>query len=243
MIRKFQLAALVAAAFFLSTVAAAQKRDPSAWMHEIGPVAGIYGFFGAESGADAFYGLDYSHSYWNGLGFRTGFRYMLECCNVGDVVSVPLAFSWRSRLRTEPERLAGGVAGLSPYGFHDTPSAGTVLGAFLLNLFSRFEVYAGVTPGYVFGKSNIYRHEFRGGYVEEGVRLDRPFTLSVDAGIALSYRIWRFNLRLAPAVHYNLTDNYHLWSAEHSDADRIDRHSDKSIPWAASLDFGLLWLF
>ena len=221
MIRKFQLAALVAAAFFLSTAAAAQKRDPSAWMHEIGPVAGIYGFFGAESGADAFYGLDYSHSYWNGLGFRTGFRYMLECCNVGDVVSVPL----------------------SPYGFHDTPSAGTVLGAFLLNLFSRFEVYAGVTPGYVFGKSNIYRHEFRGGYVEEGVRLDRPFTLSVDAGIALSYRIWRFNLRLAPAVHYNLTDNYHLWSAEHSDADRIDRHSDKSIRWAASLDFGLLWLF
>ena len=155
MIRKLQLAALVAVAFFLSTAAAAQKRDPSAWMHEIGPVAGIYGFFGAESGADAFYGLDYSHSYWNGLGFRTGFRYMLECCNVGDVVSVPLAFSWRSRLRTEPERLAGGVAGLSPYGFHDTPSAGTVLGAFLLNLFSRFEVYAGVTPGYVFGKSNV----------------------------------------------------------------------------------------
>ena len=54
MIRKFQLAALVAAAFFLSTAAAAQKRDPSAWMHEIGPVAGFYGFFGAESGADAY---------------------------------------------------------------------------------------------------------------------------------------------------------------------------------------------
>lgn len=243
---KMKVAVLLAAAFFFATAVHAQQREPSAWMNEIGPVIGIRGMFGANEGAEACYGLDYAHYHWNGLGFRTGVRYMPEYSNIDNAVWVPLAFSWRTHLRTKEERLQSGVSSLFPYSYgFDSPDFMTVVGAFLLNLFSRFELFAGVTPGYVFGQSEIYRREFRDsdGYEEEGIRVDHPFSLSLDAGFALSYRIWRFNLRVAPSVHYNLTDNYHLWYSLQSESQHIARHSDKALPWSASLDFGLLWQF
>ena len=206
--KRSKRAALIVAALFCITAAGAQRKDPTAWMDELGPVAGIRGRFGSGSGADACYGMDSGHYHWNGLGFRTGIRYMPEYGDIDNAVYVPLAFSWRSRLRTGQERLSAGVSGLSPY-VYDTPSFMTAAGAFLLNLFSRFELFAGLTPGYVFGMGDA--------------RPEHPFGVSADAGFALSYRIWRFNIRMAPSIHYSLTD--------------------RDFPWSASLDFGLLYLF
>ena len=34
------------------------------------------------------------------------------------------------------------------------------------------------------------------------------FSLSIDAGMCLNYSIWRFDIKLIPAFHYSLTDNY-----------------------------------
>lgn len=81
-----------------------------------------------------------------------------------------------------------------------------------MSLFSDMEFFAGLTPGYVAGSSNIpsmsawgdswqYRAET---WTEKGT----SFSLSLDAGLCLNYSMWRFDIKLIPAFHYCLTDNY-----------------------------------
>lgn len=34
------------------------------------------------------------------------------------------------------------------------------------------------------------------------------FTLSADAGFDVIFRFWRFDIKVMPAFHYNITNNY-----------------------------------
>lgn len=244
----FMLAVSVLAS--AQTVVPLQRKDsswdPSLLMREAGVSAGIQGILRSDRGAEAVFGVDFGRYYRNGMGWRTGLRYAGEYCDIDRFAAVPVAFAWRSRLRSPGEALVRGAEGLSSYRYEQADFM-TLMGAFLLNLFNRFELVAGVTPGYVFGGSDIYRHDFRDdacvSFEDEGIRLAHPFYLSADLGFALSYRIWRFNLRFSPAVHYIFTDNFRLYRHFESASARVSEKIDKPLSWAASLDFGLNFMF
>ena len=150
-------------------------------------------------GSDLMMGVSYGQFYYNGLGFRTGFQYAASTANINDVFGVPVAFAYRTHSKSAGERLESGAAGawnqMMYRGTHRSDATG-VLGGFLLNLFSDMEFFAGATPGYIAGASSLE------------VEKRHDFSLTLDAGMSLNYSIWRFDLKLTPAVHYNLTNNY-----------------------------------
>lgn len=155
--------------------------------------------------------LTYGRYNHNGLGFRTGVQWMFENYDINDYLGVPLYFSWRSDKRTFKESVKQGVENAAWGAYHDKfyynsdPDVQSALGSFFLGLFNRFEFFAGLTPGYVFG----HREKSHGNSREEEyMRLNSRFSLSADAGLGLSFRIWRFELSAIPSVHYFITDNY-----------------------------------
>ena len=90
--------------------------------------------------------------------------------------------------------------------------ARSMAAGFLMSPFSDMEFFAGLTPGYVAVASDIPSKSAWGGswqyqavtWTEKGT----AFSLSIDAGMCLDYSIWRFDIKLIPAFHYNLTDIY-----------------------------------
>ena len=130
-------------------------------------------------------------------------------------------------------------------------SFGRGIGVFLLSIFRRAEVFAGVTPGYLFGDGSIGRrlegYSMDGTRYEsdEGILLNRRFMLTADAGFNLSIPIWRFSLDLSPAFHY-------LKSPTTSRIPTVHRPARTTAPWAPfrclvhwyfSISGGISWLF
>jgi len=74
------------------------------------------------------------------------------------------------------------------------------------------EFYAGLTPGYIVGESSAVSKSSWGDgfrcYKESWTEKSNSFSKSADAGFNLNFRIWRFDLKLMPAFHYNVLDNY-----------------------------------
>ena len=167
--------------------------------------------------SDVVIGLHYGHYYPNGVGYRAGFQYIPTVVDIDNSFSIPLAVTYRTGSRTTSAKLtsaAYGVARTQGYDGDNALKYGLV--TVLMNLFDRIEFHAGLTPGYVAGKSRdlypSYR-DFGMGYWEK-TWTEKPssFSLSADAGLDISFRIWRFDLKLRPAFHYNITNNnrYHI---------------------------------
>ena len=202
-------------------------------------------------GSDMMLGLSYGQFHYNGLGFRTGFQYAASTASINDVIGVPLAFAYRTRSRSADERFQAGATGARdamvyrhPYG--NSQKAASFLGGFLLNLFSEAEFFAGVTPGYIIGPSETPSKEVvpsRTTWSDTWVEKKNAFSLSLDAGATLNYSIWRFDLKLTPAIHYNLTNTYiyHLTSGEKG----VDAIHDKTTPlrWFFTLNGGIAFRF
>ena len=79
--------------------------------------------------------------------------------------------------------------------------------------YSSIEVDAGVTPGYLSGK-----------------RAD-SFYMTGDIGLKTSWRIWRMNLSINPAMHYLLTDKINMGTYK--------IHLTTHERWQLSLVFGV----
>ena len=116
-----------------------------------------------------------------------------------------------------------------------------------MNLFSDMEFFVGLTPGYVAGMSSSHTRGSWGDswqYWEEDwtERKDR-FSLSIDAGMCLNYSIWKFDIKVMPAFHYNVMRNYiyHKSSGEVG-IDTIEYH-DKPLRWTFTLCAGLAFRF
>ena len=75
------------------------------------------------------------------------------------------------------------------------------------------------------------------------VEKKHDFSLTLDAGMSLNYSIWRFDLKLTPAIHYHLTDNYvyHLSSGENGPEIQQDRTTP--IRWIFTLNGGIAFRF
>lgn len=199
--------------------------------------------------SDVIVGLHYGHYYPNGVGFRTGFQYVPTVVEIDNSFSVPLAVTYRTGSRSRSAKLtaaAHGVAGTQVYEEEDILKYGLV--NFLMNLFDRLEFHAGLTPGYVAGKSRdmypSYHNSGMGYWEKTWTEKPSSFSLSADAGLGISFRIWRFDLKLMPAFHYNITNNYRYHIQEGvRGSDEVIRTTVKPIKWFFTFNGGLAFRF
>ena len=199
--------------------------------------------------SDVIVGLHYGHYYPNGVGFRAGFQYIPTVVEIDNSFSVPLAVTYRTGSRSRSTKLtaaAHGVAGTQVYDEEDVLKYGLV--NFLMNLFDRLEFHAGLTPGYVAGKSRdmypSYHNSGMGYWEKTWTEKPSSFSLSADAGLGISFRIWRFDLKLMPAFHYNITNNYRYHIQEGvRGSDEVIRTTVKPIKWFFTFNGGLAFRF
>ena len=202
-------------------------------------------------GSDMMLGVSYGQFHYNGLGFRAGFQYAASTANINDVFGVPVAFAYRTKSKSAQERFETGAIGArdamvyrQPYG---SRNARGFLGGFLVNLFSDMEFFAGMTPGYIAGASERPGRTSWGTampyWEDTWVEKKNAFSLTLDAGMTLNYSIWRFDLKLTPAFHYNLTNNYlyHLDSGENGP--EVLKSTTTPLRWFFTLNGGLSFRF
>ena len=201
-------------------------------------------------GSDLTLGVSYGQFHYNGLGFRTGFQYAASTANINDVFGVPVAFAYRTRSKSAQERFETGASGVRDamiYPGTHRSDAGGIIGAFLVNLFSDMEFFAGVTPGYIAGASERLKRTSWGTsmpyWEDTWVEKKNAFSLDLDAGVTLNYSIWRFDLKLTPAFHYNLTGNYlqHVDSGENGP--EVLKSTTTPLRWFFTLNGGLSFRF
>jgi hypothetical protein len=200
------------------------------------------------TGSDITFGVGYGQFFYNGLGFRTGIQYSASVAGIDDAFGIPLAFAYRTHSRSAGERLRAGAAGAGDVLSNGTYSGGNTargfLGGFLLNLFSDMEFFAGVTPGYVAGASVAPKRVSWDSRYQEDIRVekDTSFSLSLDAGMSLNYSIWRFDLKLTPAFHFNPTDNY-IYHVTASENGVKTKESTSPLRWFFTLNGGIAFRF
>ena len=167
--------------------------------------------------SDVVVGLHYGHYYPNGVGFRTGFQYIPTVVDIDNSFSIPLDVTFRTGSRTTSAKLTSAAYGVARTQGYDGENAFKYgLASFLMNLFDRLEFHAGLTPGYVEGKSRetypSYHYSGLGYWEKTWTEKPSSFSLSADVGLDISFRIWKFDLKLMPAFHYNITNNYRYHS-------------------------------
>lgn len=201
---------------------------------------------------DVTLGLNYGHFDRNGLGFRAGVQWTPSVANVDNSFGLPLAFVWRTASRNTKERLYSGAAGAADaleygWGQDDYSTAKSVSGGFLMNLFSDMEFFAGLTPGYISGpSSNVSKASWGNSWQyweETWTEKKNAFSCSLDAGMCLNYSIWRIDIKLIPAFHYNITGNY-IYHSTTGQTD-VPTTSVQSTPlrWFFSLSGGVAFRF
>lgn len=234
------------------TVYAQKCIDPDKYSREAGLVVGAYGPPGTSSYSLEFScGMDYAQYFYRGLGFKTGFRYQSNNIDMDNWFSIPMAFSYRSRMTTWGRSVydaavaatKGAVDGYYYYGTE--PSVGGWFENFFGALFNRADFFVGVTPGYIQGNgyiTRVYMDDNQEEWQDSGIKKNSPFFLTADAGFTLTWRIWRFTLNFSPAVHYMITDSYRDYYFNHV---KGNTSSSKSIPirWQLSFEGGLRYLF
>lgn len=241
-------------------LASAQTDLPKPDYHNLsddfGFYAGVYTpmYKGQES--DLVVGLTYGHFYSNGLGYRTGFQCVPRVAEVDDTFGFPIAIAYRTRPRDSAGRLArGAIAAGETFGYevimgYSDPLRGA-LAAFLANLFSDVEFSAGITPGYISGESSpVSTASWGVGFSNSEntwTEKNGSLSLTLDAGACFNYRIWRFDLELSPAFHYNLTKNY-IFNKEtfhpEEGTDIVETVTDvQPLRWFFSLTGGLSFKF
>lgn len=188
-----------------------------------------------------------------GFGLRGGVQWMFENMDINDYLGIPLSVCWSSGRRTFKESLENGVYNVAWGAFHNKyyygtdPDAGSVLGEFFMGLFNRIELFAGVTPGYIFGHSNSGYSMSSSGSTEyvNYMRIKHRLCLSADAGLSLSIPIWRFQLSVIPSFHYFITDNYREVNiGRYTHDGSTDVHtSDKAKSWQFGIQGGLSFSF
>lgn len=199
--------------------------------------------------SDVVVGLHYGHYYPNGVGFRTGFQYIPSVVDIDNSFSVPMAITYRTGSRTTSDKLtaaAYGIARIEVYDEDDALKDGIV--TLLMNLFDRVEFHAGLTPGYVAGKSRdmypSYHYSGMGYWEKTWTEKPSSFSLSADAGLDVCFRIWRFDLKLMPTFHYNITNNYRYHIQEGvRGSDEVLRHTVEPIKWFFTFSGGLSFRF
>ena len=157
--------------------------------------------------------LSFSHRFSSHWGWRTGLQYAPVNTDVRDYLGVPFAVVY-GNIANSPRRSMRE----DTWDYQDRPDRfrSDVFSGFFSFFFQRSEVFAGITPGYLFGE------------------IENRFSLSADAGVTLSIPVGRFSLDVTPAFHYLLTDNF-----THS----VGQPEVKPLHWQCSISGGLSYHF
>lgn len=233
------------AAILLGVSASAQKiTENDEVFATVQGVVPMYKGIGADG---AMVGIHYGHTWLGGFGYRAGFQYMSSISDVDNYFGFPVALTWRSRSRSKEERLESGAFGAAGSIFQNyDSSAGDIakdaFASFMMNLFDRIEFYAGVTPGYMAGKStSVSWMSIPGGYEYQWTEKPHSMALTLDAGMDLNYRVWRFDLKLMTAFHYSPLRTLVDYSSNYDPAKGPSSLEPEVRPWKDSRS--LRWFF
>ena len=256
---KFRLILLPLLLLAAINASAQQAFDPAESRDELSLSVGMLtsmqrGVNGYYTGTDLALQMDYRHFWRSGLGVSSGIVFSPDYQGFENTFGIPVSLVWRTGEPRGRGRLDRGLnaAGSTirdrsinySYGNKSTSVLGAGLASFFMNIFSRAEFFAGLTPGWIPGDEDIYRSNYKdGSWEESGMQKPHSFALTADAGAALTYRIWRFNLRLTPAVHYSLINNYRDYSATYRPNYPAPLVSTQDLRWHFSFQFGVGYLF
>lgn len=186
------------------------------------------------------FSLDYNKFTAKGFGYGLGAEVIRDNVTDGGGIGVPLRALYRTRTISSGYNVAYGAYNAATVALRNRNRLNQkdtwidMLGSLVLSMFSRAEVFAGLTPGLLLGES-LYAPSLDGTYYpESGVLNDGGFFLSADAGFSLCYRIYRFNISLTPAVHYYIVDPYRYQTAD---------LTTKPMRWQYTAAIGLGYLF
>lgn len=227
----------ILAAFLCCLQISAQTRD-------IALTAGVCVPMYRQSGADMLLGVHYGQFSSTGLGFRAGLQWTPEVADVEHGFGLPLAVAWRSKARDGQERLRSGAysAAGTLHANTTATTGGNLLASFLLGLFSDMEFYAGLTPVWIAGAAASPAKGYGSNFVTEHRTEKRsPLSLTVDAGMCLNYSLWRFDIKLMPAFHFDPFGALVL----HSDTTGPDSitFSETPVRWFFTFSGGLAFRF
>lgn len=204
--------------------------------------------------SDVVFNLNYSQFYRSGFGFRAGAQWSPSVANVDTYFGVPLAVAFRTSARNNAARLYHGAIGAADaiayngvYGSTGSDITREAAGGFLMNLFRDMEFFAGITPGYVFGSSSQVSRASWGDswqYWEDSwTEKKQDFSMTLDAGLSLNYSIWRFDIKLIPAFHYNLTGNYLYHTSSGQEGVGVKSTNTQPLRWFFTFNGGLAFRF
>lgn len=200
-----------------------QGWDEARLSNEIEAGVGIQVSPNMNSGAYLRTDISYGYFFLNGIGVRAGATYAADMLDLGEAAGVPVAFAYRTfnidRSYQDDD-----------YYYHDydydydymldhsygdyvkREVASGIAGA-LARLASSMEVDAGVTPGYLWGRSAD------------------SFYMTGDLGLRTSWSLGSMNLTINPSMHYLLTQKI--------DMGKYQRKLSPAERWLISLTFGI----
>ena len=234
----------VALACMLCIPAKGQIRD-------ISLLAGVNLPIYSEVQGGGMYEANYGQFSSSGFGFRGGVQWIPEVAGVENGVGIPLAFAYRTRTRSTQQRLSSALVGAMDgadrlYGSSDD-RAGGVLGGLLMNLFSDMEFFAGITPRYTTGPSGSVSHATWGDswqyWKDQWTGKKRNASMTIDAGMRVNYSIWRFDIAIVPALHYDPTSQLVSYSQIGEDGVGVTSSSEQPLNWYFTLSAGFAYRF
>lgn len=219
--------------------------------NDIGVVAGFNFPMYKDAGEGVVVGLTYSNWSSRGLEFKTGFQYISRTAYVDNTLGVPFWVAFRTKEKDTLNRFSDGAysAAKSSTRFDDnSENLRYVILSFLVGLFSNAEFYAGLTPGYVIGndsptRSSIWTSNGRTHWENSWTEVKNRFSATLDAGMNLNYRIWRFNLKIMPTFHYNVLDNFVIHKSQGCSNEGETLRTTQHVRWLFSISGGLTFNF
>ncbi|MBR1406606.1 MAG: hypothetical protein IJ578_06725 [Bacteroidales bacterium] len=225
-----------------------------AQIRDIALTAGVNAPLYKEAESGVLFQLNYGRFTRSGFGFRLGVQWTPDVADVDNVFGVPVALAYRTKARSGAERLVSGAVGaIGAVGYdaidgdRNEDMLRDAVGGFLLNLFRDMEFSVGATPGRIHGESNSVTRASWGEdmqYWEESWTEKKQDTfLSLDAGLSLNYSLWRFDIKVMPAIHYYLTDSlvYHTSTGENGVG--VTSTREQPLRWFFTFSGGLAFRF
>ena len=191
---------------YLILLALAYCLQAPAQTRDVALTAGVYAPMYRQTGGEFLLGVCYGQFSGTGLGFRAGLQWTPDIADVEDSFGLPVAVAWRSKARSSSDRLRSGAysAAGTLHANTTATTGGNLLASFLLSLFSDIEFYGGITPLWTKGPSTSPGTTYSGSTVTEHWTEKRsPLSLTLDAGMNINYSIWRFDIKLMPAFHFD----------------------------------------
>ena len=216
--------------------------NPNESRQEVRFSGAFKGYIGSYSNVPQGYvfSLEYKRFSAKGFGYGLGAEVVRDNISTGGGFGVPLRVAYRSPIVSSGYNVAYGAYNAANIALRNRNRLNQkdtwidMLGSLILSMFSRAEVFAGLTPGFLMGDSVVLPYAPGMAMADQGIIKDGGFYLSADAGFSLCYRLYRFNLSLTPAIHYFIVDPYRYQEAA---------LTTKPVRWQYTVGLGLGYLF